>query len=71
MTRDDIERMAHEAGITYVTGYGVASATFEWLERFAALVAAAERQRCADIAVSYASIEGIAQTIAAEIRGRA
>jgi hypothetical protein len=47
MTQDDIIRMAREAGITFVTEVGVASATPEWLERFAALVAAAEREECA------------------------
>ena len=40
------------------------------LERFAALVAAAEREACADICDQHASIEGIAQRCAAEIRKR-
>ena len=34
MTKDDIIRMAHEAGNLFVTQFGVASATPEWLERF-------------------------------------
>ena len=51
MTRDDVLAMANEAGITYVNEFGVASATAEWLERFAGLVAAKERARCADIAL--------------------
>jgi hypothetical protein len=38
--------------------------------RFAALVAAAEREACADICDQHASIEGIAQRCAAEIRAR-
>jgi hypothetical protein len=38
--------------------------------RFAALVAAAERAACADICDQHASIEGIAQRCAAEIRAR-
>ncbi len=38
--------------------------------RFAALVAAAERTACADICDQHASIEGIAQQCAAEIRAR-
>ena len=42
MTREDIIRMAHEAGDLFVTQFGVASATPDWLERFAALVAAAK-----------------------------
>ena len=48
MTHDDIIRMAHEAGDLFVTQFGVASATPEWLERFAALVAAAEREAILD-----------------------
>lgn len=42
MTNDDIIRMAHEAGDLFVTQFGVASATPEWLERFAAIVTAAK-----------------------------
>ena len=38
--------------------------------RFAALVAAAERAACADICDQHASVEGIAQRCAAEIRAR-
>ena len=49
MTRDDIIRMAREAGITFITDYGVTSATPEWLEHFAALIAAAEREACAKV----------------------
>jgi hypothetical protein len=49
MTHDELVDMAHEAGITYVTGHGVASATFEWLDRFARLVAAREREACAKL----------------------
>lgn len=41
MTRDDIISMAREAGIDY--GFGAE------LERFAALVAAAEREACAEV----------------------
>ena len=50
MTRDDVLAMANEAGITYVNEFGVASATAEWLERFAKIIALKERARCADIA---------------------
>lgn len=74
MTRDDIIRMAHEAGDLFVTQFGVASATPEWLERFFraayAAGAAAEREACAQIADAEASIEGIAQRVAASIRAR-
>ncbi len=47
MTRDDIARMAREAGKTQS---GVEyTMPFEVLERFAALVAAAERDECAKV----------------------
>ena len=42
MTREDIIRMAREAGIGPVYGY-------ESIERFAALVAATEREACAEL----------------------
>jgi hypothetical protein len=67
MNRDDIMRIAREvwsAGNTYI-GPGIDS-----LELFAALVAAAEREECADICEQHASIEGIAQRCAAAIRTR-
>jgi hypothetical protein len=70
MTRDDIIRMAREAGITFVTEVGVASATPEWIERFAALVAAAERKACIDDCHAEATAEGIAQRIIERIRAR-
>jgi len=44
MTRDDIIKMAREAGFNPVTFMG---AGFELFERFAALVAEAEREACA------------------------
>ena len=43
MDRDDIIRMAREAG------WVIAPATLSGLERFAALVAAHEREQCAKI----------------------
>ena len=75
MTRDDIIRMAREAGIdaekdTLCRYEG----WVEPLERFFHLAYAAGRktaqERCAQIADAHASIEGIAQRIAAEIRGQ-
>jgi hypothetical protein len=64
MTRDDIIRMAREAGLD---GFGT---PLGGIERFAALVAAAEREACADICDQHASIEGIAQRCAEQIRAR-
>jgi hypothetical protein len=48
MTRDDIIRMAREAGFEQAghTSHQVFTAT---IERFAALVAAAEREACAKV----------------------
>ena len=45
MTRDDINRMAREAGLGWVDADAQ-------LERFAALVAAAEREACAKVCES-------------------
>ncbi len=68
MTRDDIIRMAREAGINNDCDGIWCEA--DQLERFAALVASAERDACADICEQHASIEGIAQKCAAAIRTR-
>jgi Tat protein secretion system quality control protein TatD with DNase activity len=46
MTRDDIIKMAREAGFNPVSYMG---ANLESFERFAALVAAAEREACAKV----------------------
>ena len=50
MTRDDINRLAQEAGFEYIAE---ADYWHPYFERFAALVAAAEREACAKIAESY------------------
>ena len=101
MTRNDIIRMAREACETTNWKPGLGNEhVVEFMERFAALVAAAERDRlepafkpwealmqvretqpnkpcclaereaCAQIADAEASIEGVAQRIAAAIRAR-
>ena len=53
MTRDDIIRMAREAGLAEwhpsIQQHGFTFAHFDRLERFAALVAAHERAACAAI----------------------
>ncbi len=79
MTKDDIVRMAgvagfvidekaqqHQLNCIFHTHHMVD----ELLERFAALVAAAEREACADICEQHYTCEGIAQRCAAEIRAR-
>ena len=49
MTTDELIDLGHKAGTLFVTQFGVASVTVEWLENFAALVAAAEREACAKV----------------------
>ena len=51
MTRDDIIRMAKEAGLA-LSSFCRWSAYSDDLERFAALVAAAEREACAKVCES-------------------
>jgi hypothetical protein len=53
MTRDDIIRLAREAGFIDWSLHGRLESKEEALERFAALVAAAEREQCALIAEAY------------------
>jgi hypothetical protein len=64
MTREDIIRMAREAGFHwhYVEG------KVEELERFAALVAAEEREACAKVCDD--SVEYAGDTLAKAIRAR-
>lgn len=61
MNRDDIIRMAREVGLLRV-GDGWTEPS-RWgadeIERFAALVAAAEREACADICDQYSDIREI------------
>lgn len=49
MTRDEIIRMAREADCMHVNLYGDQAMAIERLTRFAALVAAAEREACAKL----------------------
>jgi hypothetical protein len=64
LTKDDIIRMANEAGGGPV-GKPWAETTLLPLERFATLVAAAEREACAKLAYKVTSYEGIADAIRA------
>jgi hypothetical protein len=64
--KEDIIKMAREAG----WGQVVSEPYIEKFERFAALVAAAEREACAKVCDGEATIEGIAQRCAAAIRAR-
>jgi hypothetical protein len=67
MTRDDIIRMARKAGVyaahtelTLMAG----------LERFAALVAAAEREACAQVCETEGSVDDLPEHYAAACRAR-
>lgn len=75
MNRDDVIKMAQEAGFKTHHNpemWDITIASDEAIERFFHLAYAAgrkaEQELCAKIADAHASIEGIAQTIAAEIR---
>ena len=69
MTRDDIIRMAREAGVSNANAVWLGYA--EELERFAHLVAAAEREACAEVCelmYDYGWLD--AKRCAREIRAR-
>jgi len=78
MTREDIIRMAREAGLLPLLdedcfqkmGTKNFDATKKVLERFADLVAAAEREACAKVCESHWEKEGAANWCAAAIRAR-
>jgi hypothetical protein len=53
MNRDDIIRMSDESGLL-PTNWGATENQWRSLERFAALVAAAEREACANILMDMA-----------------
>ncbi len=64
MNRDDIIRMAREAGIFWSPDQGPV------LDRFAALVAAAERERFALECIDIVAMHGGSVEIEAHIRAR-
>lgn len=67
MTRDDIIRLAREAG--FAEWHGTDSPDFSsLLERFAKLVAAAERQRCCGIVYGQCESDNVAQRTVDAIR---
>jgi hypothetical protein len=71
MTRDDIIRMAREAGIGWLER---AEGISEFLERFANLVAAAEREACAKVVEEWLHGEwhnqGVVATTMIRARGQ-
>lgn len=66
MTRDDVIRMAKEAGDDVEH---TLSSDLDFLERFASIVAAAEREACAEIADEY-DYQLVAGSCARDIRER-
>ena len=73
MTRDDIIAMAQEAIVTHgnANPFDFRLTTVEQLERFATLVAEAEREACALVAESYEPTCGSCPSgVANAIRGR-
>ena len=77
MTQDEVIEMAREAGGSDVGGPGwttwVGTQSTEFLERFANLVAAKEREACAKVCESYLSESPHSwggTTMAAAIRAR-
>ena len=84
MTRDDIIRMAKEAGAFFDGDCSVYDMPEHCFERFAALVAAAEREKCANFVEACAglstfvwknesdsvSCQHFANSVAAAIRAR-
>ena len=66
MTRDDIIRLAREAGDDVEH---TLPSDLDFLERFAAIVASAEREACAEIADEY-EYQLVAGSCARDIRAR-
>jgi hypothetical protein len=69
MNRDDIIRMAREAGWKDLPTARLAFAGFD-LKRFAALVAAAEREACAQVCETEGSVDDLPEHYAAACRAR-
>ncbi len=67
MTRDDIIKLAREADLPLPLS---SADIIETIEFFAGLVAAREREACADICDQHATCEGVAQLCAEAIRAR-
>jgi len=67
MNREDILRMGRQAGSFIELAQ---EKDLLWLERFAALVASAEREACAKVAQDESDWNGDVATIANRIRAR-
>jgi len=83
MNRDDIIRMAREAGLTVGTNIsgvmligspstpGIAHIDIDEMQRFAALVAAAEREACAQLCLETEPFYGVMFAEVIRARGEA
>jgi phosphopantetheine adenylyltransferase len=58
MNREDIIRMAREAGVSIRSHYDETGSTPQELERFAALVVASEREACAKVCEELRDVDG-------------
>ena len=78
MTRDDITRMARQAGLHLATDVNwMPIIGLEYAEKFAALVAAAEREACAKVCEDFyqglppkLTVRGYLEDMAKAIRAR-
>jgi tRNA(Leu) C34 or U34 (ribose-2'-O)-methylase TrmL len=68
MTREDIVRMAKEAGMDYLQY--ISPEAFEKVEAFAKLVAQHEREACAKIVDAWSDWHGGTEILATAIRAR-
>ena len=76
MTRDDVIRMAREAGLLIPSfridgGLALGACTVPDFERFASLVAAAEREACAQLVEKNADVCGPNTMLCDVLRGNA
>ena len=70
MNRDDIIRMAQEAGAFFDGDFSVYDMPEHCFEKFAALVAAAEREACCEIVYGQCESDNVAQRTVDAIRAR-
>ena len=70
MNRDDIIRMAQEAGAFFDGDFSVYDMPEHCFEKFAALVAAAEREACCEIVYGLCESDNVAQRTVDAIRAR-
>ena len=71
MTRDDIIRMAREADLNCAVNFSYNSLFAQRLLEFAALVAAAEREACANLCLETEPFYGVMFAEAIRARGQA